>query len=73
MNGVAMNIKVEPNGQLTLSNERSSITVHPDGTIAVSSRDPIQLTGASNAKLDNSGIGPEAFRLVAEALAKRLK
>ena len=71
MNGVAMNVKVEPNGQLTLSNERSSITVHPDGTIAVSSMDPVQLTGACLAKLDND---PTCFtkgtRHVLDALAK---
>lgn len=73
MNGVAMNIKVEPNGQLTLSNERSTITVHPDGTIAVSSRDPVQLTGACRAKLDNSGIGPVAYYQVVKTLGLKLK
>lgn len=72
MNGVAMNIKVDPNGQLTLSNERSSITVHPDGTIAVSSMDPVQLTGACQAKLDNSIISRLSVLEFCAALLKRI-
>lgn len=47
-----MNIKIEPNGEMKLSNDRTTITVHPDGTVAVSTMDPLQLTGASLAKLD---------------------
>lgn len=71
VNGVAMNIKVEPNGEMTISNDRSSITVHPDGTIALSSADPIQLTGYSLAKLDNSAIPPEMVKYVINALGQR--
>ena len=71
MKGVAMNLKVEPNGQMTLSNERSTITVHPDGTIAISSADPIQLTGASLAKLDNSALPKDLIKYVTHALGQR--
>jgi hypothetical protein len=74
MKGLAMNIKVEPNGEMTLSNDRSHITIHPDGTIAISSLDAVQLTGASLAKLDND---PDCFvkgtNHVLKALGKKLK
>lgn len=66
-----MHINVEPNGSMTLRNERSSITVHPDGTIAISSKDPVQLTGACAAKLDNAG-DQAAIKAVTDALLKRL-
>lgn len=71
MNGVAMNVKVEPNGQMTISNERSSVTIHPDGTIAISSLDPVQLTNACLAKLDNSGVDPLQVKRVIDALGRR--
>lgn len=73
MNGVAMNVKVEPNGQMTISNDRSSVTIAPDGTIAISSSEPIQLTGHSLAKLDNSAIPPEMVKYVIHALGQRNK
>lgn len=46
-----MEIKTASNGELTLISERSKITFHPDGTIAVSSLDPVQLTGDTAAAL----------------------
>lgn len=69
------NIAVEPNGSLTISNEMTTITIQPDGTVAISSYDPIQLTGASLAKLD-TGAGnlnwSEQKRLL-DALGQRLQ
>lgn len=66
-----MDLKVEPNGSMVLSTKRSSITVHPDGTIAISSLDPVQLTGACAAKLDNAG-DQAAIKAVTDALLKRI-
>jgi hypothetical protein len=71
MNGIAMNVKVEPNGQMTLSNERTTVTIHPDGTIAVSSLDPVQLTGACAAKLDHALPSSDMIASVLQALERR--
>lgn len=73
MNGVAMNINVEPNGSMTISNDRSTVTIQPDGTIAISSMDPVQLTGACLAKLDNDReCFDKGIRHVLNALGQRL-
>lgn len=66
-----MDLKVEPNGCMTLSTKRSAITIHPDGTIAISSLDPVQLTGACAAKLDNAG-DQAAIKAVTDALLRRI-
>ena len=71
MKGCNMHINVEPNGAMTLRNERTSITVHPDGTVAISSMDPVQLTGACAAKLDNAG-DQDAIKRVTDALLRRI-
>jgi hypothetical protein len=74
MNGVAMNIKVEANGQMTLSNDRSMISIRPDGTIAISSLDSVQLTGACLAKLDNDrDCFSKGTKHVLAALEKKMK
>lgn len=46
-------VRSESNGALTISNDESEITIQPDGTIAISSTAPIQLTGESLGKLDD--------------------
>lgn len=64
MKGVNMNIKGESNGQLTLTSPRCSITIHPDGTVAISSCDPIQLTGDSLKKLTPAFSKDETDKLI---------
>lgn len=71
MKGCNVDLKVEPNGSMTISNARSTITVHPDGTIAISSLDPVQLTGACAAKLDNAD-DQAAVKSVTDALLRRI-
>jgi hypothetical protein len=66
-----MDLKVEPNGCMVLSTKRATITVHPDGTITISSLDPVQLTGACAAKLDNVG-DQDAIKAVTDALLRRI-
>ena len=69
----------EANGSLVISNDRSRITVQPDGTIAISSEDSIQLTGASLAKLDNvpsingDKLNPFVVQRVIDALTRRIE
>jgi len=72
MKGVNFAFKAEPNGSVSFSNDRMSLTVHPDGTLAVSSKDPIQLTGASLAKLDSNLLTPDNINSVITLLLKRL-
>lgn len=66
------NIRVESNGSLsiTTSDNETTVTVQPDGTVCVSARGPIQLVGASLGKLDSAGIDPKT---VVQALLKRAK
>lgn len=66
-----MDLKVEPNGCMVLSTKRTTITVHPDGTVAISSLDPVQLTGACAAKLDNAA-DQAAVKAVTDALGRRI-
>ena len=67
--GMKLNLMSETNGTVVISNDDTRITIQPDGTVAISSHAPVQLTGACAAKLDNSGCGSEAFKKVTEALA----
>ncbi len=66
-----MDLKVEPNGNMVLSTQRMTITIHLDGTVAISSQDPVQLTGACAAKLDNAG-DQSAVKAVTDALLRRI-
>lgn len=79
MNGVKFNIQTEPNGLVVISNDDSRITIHPDGTIAISSHAPVQLTGACLAKLqcvkmlsDRDPINPYEVQCVVDHLMRRL-
>lgn len=72
MNGTKVNINVEPNGAMTISNDRTTITIQPDGTVAVSTMDPLQLTGASLAKLDDRRVGSTS-PLILELLQRRFE
>jgi hypothetical protein len=65
------NISVEPNGAMTIENDRTKITIDHDGSIYLSSMDPIHLEGAALAKLDAPGLGGSALPVL-DALAKRL-
>ena len=50
-------VRSEPNGALTISNDDGDITIQPDGTVAISTVAPIQLTGDSLGKLDSQAVG----------------
>jgi hypothetical protein len=70
MNGTNANIKVDTNGAMTISNAESVITIMPDGTIAISSYAPVQLTGDTLGKFDS----PQARYMLADVqdvLSKR--
>jgi len=78
MTGAKFNIEAEPNGAVVISNEDSRITIHPDGTIAISSYAPVQLTGACMDKLDcvkfpgQELINPYVVQRVVDHLMRRL-
>ena len=71
MKPLDMNISVEQNGELVLSNERTSITIHPDGTVALSTLDPIQLTAKSLVRFDDCSIDSSGLERVLAVLARR--
>lgn len=60
-NGAKFNIVADENGAVTISTDESRITIHPDGSIAISSHAPLQLTGASLAKLDKANLADGQF------------
>lgn len=62
-----LNLVSEVNGTISISNDETKITIHPDGTVAISSSAPLQLTGASLAKLDY-GQGGDAGCRVSDVL-----
>jgi len=58
---------------MIISNDRTMISIQPDGTIAISSLDPVQLTGACLAKLDNDRLCfTKGTRHVLDALLQRI-
>lgn len=63
-------LRTETNGALTIENDDGTITIQPDGTVAISTRAPIQLTGESLGKLDRAD-GLNVRSTVLEALLKR--
>jgi hypothetical protein len=77
--GTKFTLNAEMNGSLSISHEGTQITIHPDGTVAISSAAPIQFTGATLAKLDNvpsvNGdiLSPYVVQRVVDALARRLE
>ncbi len=72
-NGTKLNLATEANGTVIISNDNTRITIQPDGTIAISSYDPIQLTGATLAKLDKCNVDSQALGAVVTALGSRLE
>jgi len=70
--GTNINLRSDPNGDLTLTNDDGSITIHQNGDITVATLAPIELSGASLGKLDEPGLGGSALPVLA-ALAKRGK
>ena len=60
---IDLKINADQNGTLKLSNERTQITIRSDGTVVVSTRDPLQLTGASLMKLDRAASSAPASKL----------
>ena len=71
--GTSLSLNSDPNGTVTISNDRTTITIQPDGTVAISSYDPIQLTGASLAKLDQANMAFDDEVAVRHALGQRLE
>jgi hypothetical protein len=67
-----LTVTVEPDGTTRISNDRTEILIMADGTVDVSSEDPVQLTGACLVKLDDRRVASTA-PLVLELLAKRLR
>ena len=72
--GTKLTLHSEINGSVSISNEDTQITIHADGTIAISSAAPIQFTGASLAKLDKCSRNLDAAKVkeVLAALETRL-
>lgn len=69
--GTTASIKVDPNGTLTVFNDRTTVTIQLDGTVSVSTMDPLQLVGDTLVKLDDRRVASTA-PLVLEVLLKRL-
>lgn len=72
--GTKLNLVSEVNGGVSISNEETKITIQPDGTVAISTTAPLQLTGASMAKLDKCSRNLDAAKVkeVLAALETRL-
>ena len=70
-NGI--NLSSEPNGSVIITTEETRIVISADGSIAISTYAPLQLTGSSLAKLDAPGLGGPATGAILEALGRRLK
>jgi hypothetical protein len=68
-----LNLSTDANGAIVIETERTRITIQPDGTVALSSYDPIQLTGASRAKLDKANLDGAQVERVEHALRARLE
>lgn len=69
--GTKFNLSSDANGSISISNEETNITIHPDGTVAISTTAPLQLTGASLAKLDRLNLAVP-YELITHALCQRL-
>jgi len=65
-------IDTSANGTTVVANDRTTITIQPDGTFAISSLDPIQLTGAALSKLDMGNLTRDEVFRVSAALNRRL-
>jgi hypothetical protein len=50
--GTKVQLLADPNGDLTISNDDGTITVHANGDISISTLAPINLVGESLGKLD---------------------
>lgn len=55
--GTTVSFTASPNGDLTLTNSEGTITVRKDGTIAISTLAPIELTGETLGKFDSVSEG----------------
>lgn len=45
------NFRVEDNGEVIISNDRTRLTIRPDGTVVIASSDPVQLAGQTLSRL----------------------
>lgn len=69
--GTTVSVTAQPNGDLTIKNEDGTITVRKDGSIAISTLAPIELTGETLGKLDEVWGAGGVPTPVINALAKR--
>ena len=58
--GTTVALNADPNGDMTITNLDGTITIHKDGTVTLATTAPIELAGASLAKLDAPGLDPKA-------------
>ena len=65
-----LTLSTDTNGDVAFSNDRTTIIIRVDGTVVVSTLDPLQLTGATLAKFDDPRIAV-SHTLVTELLQKR--
>lgn len=72
MPGQTMTFKALPGGDIELENDRSTIRVLADGTITISSLDPIVLAENSAAKLEIILDDPALVELVVKGLGSRI-
>jgi hypothetical protein len=70
--GMSATIKADPNGALTIANDETTITIQPDGTVAISTEAPLQLVGRTAVKLDVGGLRGVQLDAFIEALRTRL-
>lgn len=64
------NVEVTPEGTMILDNDRTRISILSDGTLMVSSRDPVMLTGDCLVKLDNPSVDKPALGMIQALLMK---
>ena len=67
-----LELRTQDDGSVRISNDNTTIYIFEDGTVSISSLDPVKLTGACQVKLDNARITSDAERAFAEALAVKL-
>lgn len=75
MNVNNFNFRVEDNGEVIISSDRTRLTIRPDGTVVIASSDPVQLAGQTLSRLHAIADRMQHASIpdVVEALAKRSK
>jgi hypothetical protein len=63
----------ELDGSVKVANDTTTIIIQPDGSVSISSYDPIRLVGAAAAKLDRANLTDAEMHRVENALEQRLE